>query len=90
MPRSAMATGASKPTFCHCQDAARLLSYARHAYVRKPGTLPSGTRLGNPVGKILALVEAGHGQSFTGYKQAMLVRRQSSAGWDFLNNETAR
>jgi len=52
-----------------------LLNYARHAYVRKPGTLGSGTRAGNPVGKILALVEAGHGQSFTGYKQVMLIRR---------------
>jgi two-component system, chemotaxis family, CheB/CheR fusion protein len=75
MPRSAMATGLVAYVLPIAKMPRVLLSYARHAYVRKPGTLPSSTRLGNPVGKILALVEAGHGQSFTGYKQVMLVRR---------------
>src|SRR5258708_22927814 len=75
MPRSAMATGLVAYVLPVAKMPRVLLSYARHAHVRKPGTLPSGTRLGNPVGKILALVEAGHGQSFTGYKQAMLIRR---------------
>src|SRR5882724_10242277 len=75
MPRSAMATGFVAYVLPIAKMPRVLLSYARHAYVRKPGTLPSGTRFDNPVSRILALVEAGHGQSFTGYKQAMLVRR---------------
>ncbi len=75
MPRSAMATGLVAHVLPIAKMPRVLLNYARHAYVRKPGTLASGTRAGNPVGKILALVEAGHGQSFTGYKQVMLIRR---------------
>jgi two-component system, chemotaxis family, CheB/CheR fusion protein len=75
MPRSAMATGLVAYVLPIAKMPRVLLSYARHAYVRKPVTLPSGTRFENPVSKILALVEAGHGQSFSGYKQAMVVRR---------------
>src|SRR5882724_4478495 len=75
MPRNAIATGLVAHVLPIAKMPRVLMSYARHAYVRKPGTLPSGTRLGNPVGKILELVEAGHGQSFAGYKQAMLIRR---------------
>src|SRR5258708_14899715 len=75
MPRSAMATGLVAYVLPVAKMPRVLLSYARHAYVRKSGALPSSKRLRNPVGKILALVEAGHGQRFTGYKQAMLIRR---------------
>jgi chemotaxis methyl-accepting protein methylase/signal transduction histidine kinase/flagellar motor switch/type III secretory pathway protein FliN len=75
MPRSAMATGMVAYVLPIAKMPRVLLSYARHAYVRKPATLPSGTRFENPLSKILALVEAGHGQSFSGYKQAMVVRR---------------
>ncbi len=75
MPRSALATGLVAHALPVAKMPRVLLSYARHAYVRKPGTSPLGTRPGNPVRKILALVEVGHGQSFAGYKQAMLVRR---------------
>jgi len=42
-----------------------LLTYPDIAYVRNPAR-PRLTLAGNPVGKILALVEAGHGHSFTG------------------------
>src|SRR6267154_5608790 len=69
MPRSAMATGLVAYVLPIAKMPRVLLSYARHTYVRNPGTLPSGTRVANPVAKILALLEAGHGQSFTGYKQ---------------------
>jgi two-component system, chemotaxis family, CheB/CheR fusion protein len=75
MPRSAMATGLVAYVLPIAKMPRVLLSYARHTYVRKPGALPSAARVANPVAKILALLEAGHGQSFTGYKQAMLVRR---------------
>ena len=75
MPRSAIATGLVAHVLPVAKMPRVLLRYARHAYVRKPPTLPSKSRVGNPVSKILALVEAGHGQSFAGYKQAMLIRR---------------
>jgi two-component system CheB/CheR fusion protein len=75
MPRSAMATGLVADVLPVAKMPRVLLRYARHAYVRKPHTLPSSSRMGNPVSKILELVEAGHGQSFAGYKQAMLIRR---------------
>jgi len=51
MPRSAMATGLVTYVLPIAKMPRVLLSYARHAYVSQPGTLPSGTRLGNPVGK---------------------------------------
>src|SRR5882757_5422595 len=75
MPRSAIATGLVAHVLPVAKMPRVLLRYARHAYVRKPAMLPAKSRAGNPVSKILALVEAGHGQSFTGYKQAMLIRR---------------
>jgi chemotaxis methyl-accepting protein methylase/signal transduction histidine kinase len=75
MPRSAIATGLVAHVLPIAKMPRVLLRYARHAYVRKPRLTPSGSRAGNPISKILALVEAGHGQSFTGYKQAMLTRR---------------
>jgi chemotaxis methyl-accepting protein methylase/signal transduction histidine kinase len=75
MPRSAIATGLVAHVLPIAKMPRVLLSYARHAYVRKTRRVPPNSRTGNPVSKILALVEAGHGQSFTGYKQAMLVRR---------------
>jgi two-component system, chemotaxis family, CheB/CheR fusion protein len=77
MPRNAMATGLVTYVLPIPKMPRVLLSYARHAYVRKPSTpsLSSNTPLGNPVNKILKLLEVGHGQSFTGYKQAMLIRR---------------
>jgi two-component system CheB/CheR fusion protein len=75
MPRSAIATGLVAHVLPIAKMPRVLMSYARHAYVRKTRPLPSRSRAINPIGKILALVEAGHGQSFIGYKQAMLVRR---------------
>jgi two-component system CheB/CheR fusion protein len=75
MPRSAMATGLVAYVLPIPKMPRILLSYARHAYVRKPRMIASSARAGNPMGKILGLLEAGHGQSFTGYKQAMLLRR---------------
>jgi chemotaxis methyl-accepting protein methylase/signal transduction histidine kinase len=75
MPRSAIATGLVAHVLPIAKMPRVLLSYARHAYVRKPHKPPPNSRLGNPVSKILELVEAGHGQSFAGYKQAMLIRR---------------
>jgi two-component system CheB/CheR fusion protein len=75
MPHSAIATGLVAHVLPIAKMPRVLLSYARHAYVRKTRLLPSGSRARNPIGKILALLEAGHGQSFTGYKQAMLTRR---------------
>src|SRR5882724_7048048 len=75
MPRNAIATGLVAHVLPIAKMPRVLMSYARHAYVRKPHKPPPDSRLGNPVGKILELVEAGHGQSFAGYKQAMLIRR---------------
>jgi two-component system CheB/CheR fusion protein len=75
MPRSAIATGLVAHVLPIAKMPRVLLSYARHAYVRKARLPRSGSRVSNPIGKILALLEAGHGQSFTGYKQAMLTRR---------------
>jgi two-component system CheB/CheR fusion protein len=75
MPRSAIATGLVAHVLPIAKMPRVLLRYARHAYVRKPRLTPSSSSAGNPISKILALVEAGHGQSFTGYKQAMLTRR---------------
>src|SRR5882757_2660312 len=75
MPRSAIATGLVAHVLPVAKMPRVLLRYASHAYVRKPAMLPAKSRAGSPISKILALVEAGHGQSFTGYKQAMLVRR---------------
>jgi two-component system CheB/CheR fusion protein len=76
MPRSAIATGLVAHILPIAKMPRVLLSYARHAYVRKHGTLlKKQARLGSPFSKILALLEADHGQSFTGYKEAMLVRR---------------
>jgi two-component system, chemotaxis family, CheB/CheR fusion protein len=75
MPRSAIATGLVAHVLPIAKMPRVLLSYARHAYVRKARLPRSGSRVSSPIAKILALVEAGHGQSFTGYKQAMLARR---------------
>src|ERR1700722_19629804 len=75
MPRSALATGLVSYVLPIPKMARILVNYARHAYVRVPGRLPSGPRASNPILKILSLLEVGHGQSFSGYKQAMLLRR---------------
>jgi two-component system CheB/CheR fusion protein len=75
MPRNAIATGLVAYVLPIAKMPRVLMSYARHAYVRKPHLLPARSHASSPISKILALVEAGHGQSFTGYKQAMLVRR---------------
>jgi two-component system CheB/CheR fusion protein len=75
MPRSALATGLVSHVLPIPKMARILVSYASHAYVRAPSTLPSRSRGSNPILKILRLLEVSHGQSFSGYKQAMLLRR---------------
>jgi two-component system, chemotaxis family, CheB/CheR fusion protein len=75
MPRSALATGLVSYVLPIPKMARVLVNYARHAYVRTRRRFPSRPRGSNPILKILRLLEAGHGQSFSGYKQAMLLRR---------------
>jgi two-component system, chemotaxis family, CheB/CheR fusion protein len=76
MPRSALATGLVSHVLPISKMARILVNYARHAYVRAPaGRLASPPRGSNPIFKILRLLEVGHGQNFSGYKQAMLLRR---------------
>jgi two-component system CheB/CheR fusion protein len=75
MPRSAIATGLVAHVLPIPKMPRVLVSYARHAYVRAPSAIPAPVRSGDPVGKVLSLLQSGHGQNFTGYKQAMLVRR---------------
>ena len=75
MPQSALATGLVTYVLPIPKMARILVNYARHAYVRAPHRSPSRLRGSNPILKILRLLEAGHGQSFSGYKQAMLLRR---------------
>ena len=75
MPRSALATGLVSYVLPIPKMARILVNYARHAYVRAPNRFSSRPRESNPIHKILKLVEVGHGQSFSGYKQAMLLRR---------------
>ncbi len=75
MPRSAIATGLVAHVLPISKMPRILLSYARHAYVRHTSTPPARVNVSSPVSRILGLLEAGHGQNFTGYKQAMLVRR---------------
>ncbi|HZE42593.1 MAG TPA: chemotaxis protein CheB [Steroidobacteraceae bacterium] len=75
MPRSALATGLVSYVLPIPKMARILVSYASHAYVRAPSTFPARSRGSNPTLKILKLLEVGHGQSFSGYKQAMLLRR---------------
>jgi two-component system, chemotaxis family, CheB/CheR fusion protein len=75
MPRSALATGLVSYVLPIPKMARILVNYARHAYVRTRREFPSRPRGSNPILKILRLLEAGHGQSFSGYKQAMLLRR---------------
>jgi two-component system CheB/CheR fusion protein len=75
MPRSALATGLVSYVLPIPKMARILVNYANHAYVRAPNRLRSRSRGSNPILKILRLLEIGHGQSFSGYKQAMLLRR---------------
>ncbi len=75
MPRSAIATGLVAYVLSIAKMPRVLLNYARHSYVRKPSVPRSSSRISNPISTVLALLEAGHGQSFAGYKQAMLIRR---------------
>jgi two-component system CheB/CheR fusion protein len=75
MPRSALATGLVSYVLPIPKMARILVNYARHAYVRAPSAFPSRSRGSNPILKILRLLEVGHGQSFSGYKQVMLLRR---------------
>ena len=75
MPRSALATGLVSYVLPIPKMARILVNYARHAYVRAPGRFVSPRRGSNPILKILRLLEVSHGQSFSGYKQAMLLRR---------------
>jgi two-component system CheB/CheR fusion protein len=75
MPRSALATGLVSYVLPIPKMARVLVNYARHAYVRPAGRFPSPQRGSHPILKILRLLEVGHGQSFSGYKQAMLLRR---------------
>jgi chemotaxis methyl-accepting protein methylase/signal transduction histidine kinase len=75
MPRSAMATGLVAYELPISKMPRVLMNYARHNYVRAPSAIPVRARAADPVAKILGLLESGHGQSFAGYKQAMLLRR---------------
>jgi two-component system, chemotaxis family, CheB/CheR fusion protein len=75
MPRSAIATGLVAYVLPIAEMPRVLVSYARHAYVHKSTSFPSGGGAANPVSKILEILQAGHGQNFSGYKQAMLIRR---------------
>jgi two-component system CheB/CheR fusion protein len=75
MPRSAVATGLVAFVLPISKMPRVLVNYARHTYVRAPNRRPAQPRVANPVAHILGLLETGHGQSFTGYKQAMLIRR---------------
>jgi len=75
MPRSAIATGLVAHVLPIPRMPRVLVSYARHAYVRAPSAIPARVRLGDPLSNVLSLLQSGHGQNFTGYKQAMLVRR---------------
>jgi len=59
MPRSAIATGLVAHVLPVAKMPRVLLRYARHAYVRKPPTLPSKSRVGNPVSKILGACGSG-------------------------------
>ena len=75
MPRSAMATGLIAHVLPIAKMPRILVSYARHAYVRMPSKISSRRPPGDPVGKILGILESEHGQSFRGYKEPMLSRR---------------
>jgi len=75
MPRSAIATGLVAYVLPISEMPRVLVNYARHTYVRAPSRMPVRARAGDPIARILGLLETGHGQSFAGYKQAMLVRR---------------
>jgi len=75
MPRSAIATGLVAHVLAIPKMPRVLVSYARHAYVRAPSATPASAQAGGPLAKILGVLQSGHGQSFTGYKQPMLVRR---------------
>ena len=75
MPRSAMATGLIAHVLPIAKMPRILVSYARHAYVRMPRKVSSRRPAGDPVGKILGILESEHGQSFRGYKEPMLSRR---------------
>jgi two-component system CheB/CheR fusion protein len=75
MPRSAIATGLVANVLPISEMPRVLVNYARHTYVRAPRRKSVRARAGDPIAEILGLLETGHGQSFAGYKQAMLVRR---------------
>lgn len=75
MPRSAIETGLVAHVVPVAKMPQILLRYARHPYVRKRPSAPLLDETADPVTKILAVLEAGHGQRFAGYKPAMLMRR---------------
>src|SRR6202021_1070753 len=71
MPRSAIATGLVAHVLAIRKMPRVLISYARHAYVRAPSAPPIPAGAGDPLAKILGVLQSGHGQSFSGYKQAL-------------------
>lgn len=75
MPRNAIATGLVAHVLPIPKMPRVLVSYARHAYVRAPLARPSHAPACEPIEKILGVLEAGHRQSFAGYKKGMLARR---------------
>jgi two-component system CheB/CheR fusion protein len=75
MPRSAMVTGLVTHVLPVSQMPRVLLNYARHRYVRAPIHTSTAGRVADPIALILDLLRTAHGQSFTSYKQGMLVRR---------------
>ena len=75
MPQSAMATGLVTYVLPIPRMARILVNYARRAYVRDSSGSPTRLRVSDPVLKILRLLEVRHGQRFSSYKPAMLLRR---------------
>ena len=75
MPRSAIGTGMVGYVLPIAKMPKVLLNYARHAYVRAGAHRPRLGKRADSVEKILKSLESGQGQTFSGYKQAMLRRR---------------
>ena len=75
MPRSAIATGLVTQVLPIAKMPRVLQRYSRHTYVRKDGTQLETSAGATPIGGILELLHAQYGQTFTGYKPAMLTRR---------------
>ena len=76
MPRSAIATSLVSHVLPIAKIPRVVVAHVRNAQVRneRSSTTPSETGA-DPLSEVLVLLQAGHGQSFVGYKPAMLSRR---------------